>query len=180
MTLAAAFDKLWGSLENLLDAVRHLDLIADGPRVGSVPEPVGAFRNRTSDVQGWLQEAFASAADARQEIDSGRTTRVGRHLGKGHASFNRALPAFLLSREGPDEGGHPLREPIRQLNDLATPGSADANQWEQWLRAVERSLDECDQLLVEVGHALLDCWQELLEHSEASPRPDHMEEVPRG
>jgi hypothetical protein len=129
--------------------------VEDKPLEGDVVL-VDVFGDAADDLRGWLEEAFAAAAEGQQAsahpVD---LERARRSLTICQGRFNRISQRFssdLVHYE--------------RMAELTRFGRTRGGEWRAWATGVKEALDSCRQPLFDTGETLFRCWQELAERAE--------------
>jgi hypothetical protein len=137
---------------------------------------VEAFGDATDELQGWLKEAYQAAAEGQQAAGYPvAVDRARRALTICHERYTRLRHRFasdLMSYE--------------RIAELMSVGHERQGEWLAWAHSVKEALDQCQQPLYDVDHALFLCWQEIAERvggpcvSEQAPGMTQPKIVPEG
>jgi hypothetical protein len=95
-------------------------------------------------------EAANALAAAATSDDAGNDREMRRGLVAAHELVNKMGRVF--------DGELASYERLREVEMVA---ARRGRAWGAWLRAVRRSLDDCQQALYRVQAALLECWRDL-------------------
>ena len=159
MPIEATFQNLvnkFGAAREAFESLR-LTAIEDRPLRDEVLL-VERLGNAVDDMQGWLEEAVAAAADAqkavRHPLDGYRAREA---LALANERFIRLEYKFFS--EGVSYEG---------ISELMRFGRRGGREWLGWTGSVIQALDQCRAPLRELDEALLLGWQELSERLGAS------------
>jgi hypothetical protein len=174
MTLEAVFQDLVVHCRTIYDALLGLRLtvVEDKPLAGDVVL-VDAFGDAADELLGCLEEALTAATEGQQAVAyPAEVDRARRALTRCQECFNRLRRRFasdLMSYE--------------RIAELMSLGQERQGEWLAWAYSVKEALEQCQQLLNDIDHALFMCWQEIAErvgmasiaaqiHSRATTRGD--------
>jgi hypothetical protein len=169
VAVEAAFENLAQELDALRELLREIAVTVqqDHPQLpdSSLVERLG---DTLTDLQSWIEEAFAAAASAHKSAAEAPPDLLGarRSLSVSHENFHRAsrmLYSDFLSYER-----------IVQLVNFA---KEHGREWLAWVQAVRQGLDRCPAQLQAVSEAHLRCWQELAERAEAHSVSAHVTKI---
>jgi hypothetical protein len=160
MTVQQSFLALAGALDELDRALDHLAwAVGQGqpPRTtgdGDRLSPVGQLDDLVQELCGW-------GVEARQTLD----TLHGRPLADVTQAYRALVACQRFAILLVERFNNRLVDPdvLTTLDYLSR--DADAG-WQSWAVGVRDAIERCRSPLHELNGALLQCWQELTEHSE--------------
>jgi hypothetical protein len=156
LTLEATCLNLCSQLRQLRDALAevYVGVVEDRPQPGDAVL-VDVFGNTAEDLIGWLDEALAAAAAAREAVAPPvRLDDAHRALGACHERFHEVAHRYgaeLVS--------------FRRISDLRRLGRNRRGEWLVWTGSIQESLERCRAPLHDASLALVRCWQEFAEHA---------------
>jgi hypothetical protein len=157
MTMQQSLLALASALDELDRAFDHLAwAIAQGQPVASDSEnsPAGALDDAVQELRGWVVDA--------QKCLDGPLNRPQPDVSPAYRGLVGCQRYSVLLAE---RFNHRLGSPdvLTTLSQLSRDGD---DGWEAWAFGVRDAIGLCHGPLHELNAALLQCWQELAEHSE--------------
>jgi hypothetical protein len=162
MTLAAATAELWWNLNRLRDSLRVLQLttVEDRPRDSDLV-PVESLGEGVEEALGIVHESFETAA---RTVPPPTAEPDPRELRRALATIQDGVDQLSL-HVGFDLASH------QRLGDLDELAADRGGEWEAWMAGVRLALEHCQPPIRATHQALLACWLELTEPSQAPAGP---------
>jgi hypothetical protein len=153
VTLASAFLKLDNAASSLEEHVGHLRWAVTSTELSDPPSVVHQWHDLSTDFDDLSREVAAAARLGRLAVN-GRAGLQGAHtaLARCQDCYTRLWLRFCA--EGLASGGRRTLDGLRRRGPLST-----------WARGVADATDCCLEPLYEVGLALGQTWQELVERA---------------
>ena len=153
MTLASAFLKLDHAASRLEENVGHLHWTVTSAELSDPPSVVHQWHDLSTDFSDLTREVAVAARLGRLAVN-GRAGLQGAHtaLARCQDCYTRLWLRFCA--EGLGSGQRRTLDGLRRRGPLAT-----------WAREVSDAIDRCLEPLYEVGLALGQTWQELVERA---------------
>lgn len=154
MALEASLRELGTRLQAAREAFDDLRVavVEDGPRKGA-PVLVDQLGDAATDLLGWIEEAIEAAAEGLREaerprdLDAAQAALLTCH--ERSQQIARRFAADLLNGER-----------VSEIHDL---GRERGREWRLWSKSVKGALACCQEGLLGISGALLDCWREIAE-----------------
>jgi hypothetical protein len=155
MALQAAFELLQARLKELQDVeLLHLQWAVEARSSQMDHHLASRLEDLVRDLQGLIKdavfEADIGAAASRQPQDIATS---GRALLECQKDVNQILAKFWT-----ELGSY------RPMAELIGLGEERSTEWREWTYGVLNALDRAQQPVYHVSDAVVQCWQELLEH----------------